>query len=88
MSPILVKTRLKSMPPPMPWKPRKNMKRFIGSTLSAEAISGVAPQSAEPSRKITTPLIRNHLRPNWSESLPTMGIIVVEVRRYAMLGQV
>jgi len=40
-----------------------------------------APESAEPSKKITTPAMKNHFRPNWSESLPTIGIIVVEASR-------
>ena len=27
-----------------------------------------APESAEPSRNMAVPIIKNHLRPNWSES--------------------
>src|SRR5258708_6036776 len=47
-----------------------------------------APASTEPSRKMAVPTTKNHLRPNWSESLPTIGIMVVDARMYAVTAHV
>jgi len=47
-----------------------------------------APASTEPSRKMAVPTTKNHLRPNWSESLPTIGIMMVEARTYAVTAHV
>src|SRR5579883_1747403 len=40
------------------------------------------------SRKMPVPISTNHLRPNWSESFPTTGIMVNEASTYAVTTHV
>ena len=75
-SPITVKTVAKSTPPKTPWMPRKT----ISCVMSWER-----PHSADARTNPTMPRSRNGLRPKRSPSLPAMGVMVVEVTRYAVV---
>jgi hypothetical protein len=60
-SPMTANAIGNSAPAPTPWMPRK---------VSSIAMFCERPESAEPIRKIVTPIMSNGLRPYRSESLP------------------
>ena len=62
----------KSDPAPMPWRPRNRMSMLM---------FWLRPDSAEPVRKITMPIMNTGLRPYRSDSLPQNGTLIVLVKR-------
>ena len=51
------------------------------------SIEWARPDSAEPIRKMTIPIISQRLRPYWSPSLPYSGVVTVEASTYAVTTQ-
>jgi hypothetical protein len=72
MSPITASATGKSEPAPMPWSPRKKI---------SIPMFWLRPESADPRRKITMPVMKTGLRPKRSESLPQNGTLIVLVSR-------
>ena len=62
----------KMAPAPRPWIPRNRIRCHISDDRL---------HSSEPRRKIPTPIIIIGRRPNWSDSLPYIGPVIVLVSR-------
>ena len=61
-----------SEPAPMPWMPRKRI---------SMPMFWLSPDRAEPTRKMTMPIMKIGLRPYRSDSLPQNGTLIVLVSR-------
>ena len=67
------------LPPPMPWIARKKISWFI---------DWLTPASTDPTRNTAIPPRKNAFRPYRSDSRPTIGTVVVDATRYAVVTHV
>ena len=70
--------RIMRPPPPTPWSAR--------ATIS-QVISGASAPIIDPVMKERMAKIRKGLRPNWSESLPYTGMVMVESKMKVAITQ-